>query len=84
MSGLLYSSRNNPPDGKAKGFPSNKLQNNSAGNPLNGNNVNFVPAAKAATAGVVHIKTLYEINSGNLYYKDGGVSAPPEGLVRVL
>ena len=81
MSGLLYSCRNNSPDDKAKGFPQSFSQNNSADKPSNGNNVNFVPAAKAVTFGVVHIKTLYKINSvsGNFPSSFGGINGPAMG-----
>lgn len=62
---LLFSCKNNPTDEKTKGFPQVTTQNNTADILSNGNNVNFVPAAKAVTPGVVHIKTLYQNNSGN-------------------
>lgn len=64
--GLLFSCRNNWSDDKANSFPRTAMQNNAADKPANEKNVNFVPAAKAVTPGVVHIKTLYQINSGNL------------------
>ena len=76
---LLFSCRDKSPDVKAKGIPQTISQNNSTDKPSNVNNVNFVPAAKATTPGVVHIKTVYEINSGNFSYKDGRVSAPSVG-----
>ena len=64
--GLLFSCRNNRSGDKANGFAQTAMQNNAADKPANGENVNFVPAAKAVTPGVVHIKTLYQNNSGNL------------------
>lgn len=64
--GLLFSCRDNQSSDKTNGFPQTAMQNNAADKPANRENVNFVPAAKAVTPGVVHIKTLYQNNSGNL------------------
>jgi len=75
--GLLFSCRNNQPGDKAKGFAQTTRQNNAAEKPTNGNSVNFVTAAKVVTPGVVHIKTLYQSNSGNFSSFDNG--NPPRG-----
>ena len=64
--GLLFSCRNNQSGDKSNGFPQAAIQNSSADKPANGENVNFIPAAKAVTPGVVHIKTLFQNNSGNI------------------
>ncbi|MEJ5963668.1 trypsin-like peptidase domain-containing protein [Pedobacter immunditicola] len=74
---LLFSCKNNPADDEAKGFPQSSSPNNQ---PSNANNLDFVPAAKAVTPGVVHIKTLYQNrSSGNLPSAYGGGNAPSGG-----
>ena len=72
--GFLYSCKNNPADEKTKGFPQVTTQHNNAGKTSNGNNLNFVQAAKAVTPGVVHIKTRYQNNSGNFSLFGNGSS----------
>ncbi len=81
ISALVFSCSNNPPDEKAKGFPQSTSNKNGTGATSNGNNVNFVAAAKAVTPGVVHIKTLHQINSspGNIAEDDGRIRSIGSG-----
>ena len=69
---------------KSKGFPQATPQNNAADKPANGNNVNFVPAAKAVSPGVVHIKTLYQNQSDNSSRFGCSNSPSRDGSGRVL
>ena len=79
ISGLLFSCRDQPTDNKAKGFPQSGLQNIKTDGSSNGNNLNFVQAAKAATPGVIHIKTLYTNNAGNISDRYGVGDRPSMG-----
>jgi serine protease Do len=76
---LLFSCKNNSTKDRENGFPQSSSQDDNTDKSSTGNSLNFVPAAKAVTPGVVHIKTLYQNDSGNSPSSFGGGSVPPMG-----
>ncbi len=76
ISTILLSCKNKPADDEAKGFPQSSSQSNKTSNT---NGLNFVPAAKAVTPGVVHIKTLYGNSNGTFPSNYGGGNVPAMG-----
>ena len=69
---LLSSCESTPANGQDTTAMRSVTQTGSALNGSRSNGVNFVPAAKAVTPGVVHIKTSYQNSSGNSSPYGGG------------
>ncbi|MFA5245098.1 MAG: trypsin-like peptidase domain-containing protein [Pedobacter sp.] len=79
--GLLASCKGDKPENKEKGFPQSASENKTTDLPTGKNSLDFIPASKAVTPGVVHIKTLYQQSRGteNFLPNYGGDKAPSMG-----
>ena len=74
---LFFSSCSSEPSAdKEQGFPQLASQKNSKDVLSGGSNVNFIPASRAVTPGVVHIKTLYQQNPGSTRFPDSRSASP--------
>jgi len=79
--GFLASCKSDKTENKEKGFPQFHSENKTTDISAVKNSLDFVPAAKVVTPGVVHIKTLYQQSrgSGNFLPGYGGDNTPSIG-----